>query len=119
MRNTTRNVLIGIGAAAAIGAAIALSSDSTLEKVENRMNRHKAKWFVKEKLHGNEKAMDVVDNLSDDEIRNLLNVVDKVTDLRGNVSNYSEQLKEATMEFKGMLADKKDDAMHAAEKMHK
>lgn len=114
MKGMTRNVLIGIGAAAAIGAAFALTSDSNLEKMENMMNRKKAKYFVKDKLHGNEKAMNVVNNLSDDEIKNLLNVVDKVTNLRGNMNHYSGQLKDATTEFTDMLGDKKDDAMDAA-----
>lgn len=112
MKNMTRNVLIGIGAAAAVGAAIALTSDKSLEKMENMVNRHKAKYFVKEKLHGNEKAMNVVNNLSDEEIRNLLSVVDKVTNLRGNMDHYSGQLK-------NMLMDKKEDAMDTIEKVKK
>lgn len=108
MKNTTRNILLGVGAAVAIGAAYMVTSDRAMEKAESMINRKRAKYFVKDKLHGNEKAMKVVENLSDDEIINLLNVVDKVSNLRGSVNDYTHQLKDATMEFTELLSDKKD-----------
>lgn len=108
MKNTTRNILLGVGAAVAIGAAYMVTSDRAMEKAESMINRKRAKYFVKDKLHGNEKAMKVVENLSDDEVINLLNVVDKVSNLRGSVNDYTHQLKDATMEFTELLSDKKD-----------
>lgn len=108
MKNSTRNLLIGLGTTVAVGAFILSSSDKTMAKLEACINRKKAKMFVKDKLKGNEKALDVVEKLSDDEITNLLKVVDKVTDLKGQVGTYSNHLKDATSEFKDMLMDKKD-----------
>ena len=111
MNNTKRNILIGVGAALVLGATVVLSSDSAVEKMENMINRQRAKHFVKEKLHGNEKAMDVVENIADDEVSNLLNVVDKVSNLRGQIGDYSDQLKDATTEFTDLLSDKAEDVV--------
>lgn len=116
MNNTTRNILVSVGAAAVIGAACLFSSDKAVEKMEKMINRKRAKHFVKDKLRGNEKAMSVVEKLSDDEVTNLLNVVDKVTDLRGQVGSYTDQLKDATMEFKDLLSDKTEDVVKKVKK---
>lgn len=99
----------------AVGAIILSASNNSMAKVEAYMNRQRAKNFVKDKLKGNEKALDVVEKLSDDEVINLLKVVDKVTDLKGQVGTYSDHLKEATNEFKEMLMDKKDKVMDKGE----
>ena len=97
MKNATRNLLMGLGAATAIGAAYMILSDSAMEKVENKINRKRAKKFVQKKLNGNPKAMKVVESLSDEELINLLSVVDKVSNIRGNISEYTDQLKDATV----------------------
>ncbi|WP_313469846.1 hypothetical protein [Carnobacterium sp.] len=115
MKKSTRNLLIGLGATMAVGAIILSASNNSMAKVEAYMNRQRAKNFVKDKLKGNEKALDVVEKLSDDEVVNLLKVVDKVTDLKGQVGTYSDHLKEATNEFKEMLMDKKDKVMDKGE----
>lgn len=104
MDNRTRNILIGVGTAFAIGVtAYFLSSDNAQQKTEAMMNRHKAKAFVKDKLKGNKKALSVVDQLSDGEINHLLSTVDRVSDLEGKISDYSDQLKNVSTDFKDML----------------
>ncbi|MCA9765639.1 MAG: hypothetical protein KC455_04385 [Carnobacterium sp.] len=115
MKRSTRNLLVGLGATLAIGAVILSSSDKNMARVEAYINRQKAKSFVKDKLKGNEKALDVVEKLSDEEVINLLKVVDKVSDLKGQVGNYTNHLKEATNEFKEMFVDKKEKATEKAE----
>ncbi|WP_034551438.1 hypothetical protein [Carnobacterium funditum] len=115
MKRSTRNLLVGLGATMAVGAVILSASDRTMLKIEAYMNRQKAKNFVKDKLKGNEKALDVVGNLSDEEVVNLLKVVDKVSDLKGQVGAYTGHLKDATNEFKDMFMDKKERATGKAE----
>jgi hypothetical protein len=115
MERSTRNLLVGLGTTLAIGAVILSSSDKNMARVEAYINRQKAKSFVKDKLKGNEKALDVVEKLSDEEVINLLKVVDKVSDLKGQVGSYTDHLKEATNEFKEMLMDKKEQATEKAE----
>ncbi|SEL01616.1 hypothetical protein SAMN04488700_0524 [Carnobacterium iners] len=115
MKRSARNLLVGLGATLAIGAVILSTSDRNMAKVEAYINRQKAKNFVKDTLKGNEKALDVVEKLSDEEVINLLKVVDKVSDLKGQVGSYTNHLKEATNEFKEMFVDKKEKATEKAE----
>lgn len=117
MKKSTRNLLIGLSATVAIGAVILSSSDKTMDKIEAIINRQKAKSFVKDKLNGNEKALNVVEKLSDEEVVNLLNVVDKVSDLKGQVGTYTDHLKDATNEFKEMFMDKKENVTDKAENL--
>lgn len=112
MKNSTKALLIGFGTVFAVGAIIVSSSNMAMEKIESKINRKRARYFVKEKLQGNEKAMSVVDDLSDMEVANLLSVVDKVSDLRGSVSSYGEHFKDTTNDFRGAIMDKKDDLKH-------
>jgi len=107
MNNRTKGILVGVGAAIAVGlTAYFLSSDDAQEKTEAMMNRHKAKSFVKDKLHGNKKAMSVVDQLSDEEVNHLLSTVNRVSDLEGKISDYSDQLKSVSTDFKDMVMAK-------------
>ena len=112
MKNSTKALLIGFGTVFAVGAIIVSSSNMAMEKIESKINRKRARYFVKEKLQGNEKAMSVVDDLSDMEVANLLSVVDKVSDLRGSVSSYGEHFKDTTNDFRDAIMDKKDDLKH-------
>lgn len=112
MKNSTKALLVGFGTIFAVGAVIVSSSSMAMEKLESKMNRKRARYFVKEKLKGNEKAMSVVDDLSDTEVANLLSVVDKVSDIRGNVSSYGDHLKETTNDFRDAFMDKKHDLQH-------
>lgn len=112
MKNSTKVLLIGFGTIFAVGAIIVSSSNMAMEKIESKMNRKRARYFVKDKLKGNENAMSVVDDLSDVEVANLLSVVDKVSDFKGSVSSYGEHLKDTTSDFKDAIMDKKDDLKH-------
>lgn len=112
MKNSTKALLIGFGTVFAVGAIVVSSSNMAMEKIESKINRKRARYFVKEKLKGNENAMSVVDDLSDMEVANLLSVVDKVSDLRGSVSSYGEHFKETTNDFKDAFMDKKHDLKH-------
>ena len=115
MQKSTRNLLICLGVTIAVGSVVLSASDKTMAKIEAAINRQKAKNFVKDKLKGNEKALDVVEKLSDEEIINLLKVVDKVSDLKGQVGTYTGHLKDATNEFKEMFKEKKDKVTDKAE----
>lgn len=119
MKNSTKGILFGIGATLAIGAVYLWKSEEALQKIEARINRQRAKHFVNDKLKGNDNALKVVENLSDEEVANLLSVVDKVTDLKGQVSEYGENLKDATTEFKELFLDKKDDVLDKADDLKK
>lgn len=112
MKNSTKALLIGFGTVFAVGTIVVSSSNMAMEKIESKINRKRARYFVKEKLKGNENAMSVIDDLSDMEVANLLSVVDKVSDLRGNVSSYGDHLKDTTSDFRGAIMDKKDDWKH-------
>ncbi|WP_035054684.1 hypothetical protein [Carnobacterium pleistocenium] len=112
MKDSTKALLVGVGTIFAVGAVIVASSNMAMEKLESKINRKRARYFVKEKLKGNEKAMSVVDDLSDMEVANLLNVVDKVSDLKGNVSSYGNHFKETTHDFKDAFMDKKHSLQH-------
>ena len=115
MKKSTRNLLIGLSATVEIGEVILSSYNKTMDKKEEIINRQKAKSFVKDKLNGNEKALNVVEKLSDEEVVNLLNVVDKVSDLKGQVGTYTDHLKDATNEFKEMFMDKKENVADKAD----
>lgn len=112
MKNSTKALLIGVGTVVAVGAIIVSSSNMAMEKIESKINRKRARYFVKEKLKGNEKAMTVVDDLSDMEVANLLSVVDKVSDLRGSVSSYGDHFKDTTSDFRDAFMEKKQDWKH-------
>ncbi|AGY80899.1 hypothetical protein [Carnobacterium inhibens] len=112
MKNSTKALLIGFGTLFTVGAIVVSSSNMAMEKIESKMNRKRARYFVKDKLKGNENAMSVIDDLSDMEVANLLGVVDKVSDLRGSMSSYGEHLKDTTHDFKETLMDKKSDLKH-------
>lgn len=110
MDNKTRNIVLGLGTAVAVGAVTYLiSSDAAQDKLEAVINRQRAKHFVKDTLKGNKKAMSVIDNLSDAEISNLLKTVDKVDSLQEKVGDYSDQIKDVTTDLKDMFVSKTKD----------
>lgn len=111
--DTTRNILIGVGTAVAVGAlAFLFTSEEAQTKTKAVVNRQKAKYYVKDKLNGNEKATQVVKNLSDEEVNTLLGTVDKVKDLE-------DKLSDVTSDFKNFVSDKTKDTKKAIKKATK
>ena len=108
MKNATKGLLIGLGATVVVGTIIVSSSEKAVKKIESFMNRKRAKDFIKEKLNGNNDALEVVDHLSDEEITILLQIVDKVNSLKGRINVYGDNLKDAAEEFKSTLHGYKD-----------
>ncbi|SEL35626.1 hypothetical protein SAMN04488114_1598, partial [Carnobacterium iners] len=89
MERSSRNLLVGLGAAVVVGSVVLSISNKAMAKIEVSANRQKAKNFVKDRLKGNKKALDVVEKLSDEQITNLSKVVDKVSDLKGRVGPHT------------------------------
>lgn len=108
-----KNILIGVGVAFLLGLITLLfTSDSAKTKTKSAVNRHKAKYYVGNKFHGNKKAKNVVNKLSDDEVNTLLGTVDKVNDLEGKFSDMTEDLKD-------FMHDKKKETKKAMKKFKK
>ena len=101
MDKQEKNVLFGLLGALVIGVITYLvSSEAAQEKVETVINRQRAKHFVKDKLKGNQRALDKIDKMSNSEINSLLNNVDKMSDLESKLEDYSDELKNATKNLK-------------------
>ncbi len=83
----------------------AVVSDKVLTKVRYASNRWKIKKFVSDKFDGNETLLGVVDNLSDKDINNVMNVVKKVKKGKKQVSVYGNNVKETTETVKEKLQD--------------
>ena len=65
---TSTKVTIGLSIAAAASVATAVVvSGKVIEKIHHIGNRTKVKKFVYDKFDGNEKVLDVVDHLSDND----------------------------------------------------
>ncbi|SEL30364.1 hypothetical protein SAMN04488700_0585 [Carnobacterium iners] len=107
MERSSRNLLVGLGAAVVVGSVVLSISNKAMAKIEVSANRQKAKNFVKDRLKGNKKALDVVEKLSDEQITNLSKVVDKVSDLKGRVGPHTSHLKKVTNKFKDKVKGKK------------
>lgn len=108
--STTRTVLIGIGAAAAVGVGVLayfLSSNDAQEKAKSRVNRERAKLFVGNKIGNSDKATSLVDQLSDSEVNNFMSSVNETDELENKLSdtasNVSDFFDKKTKEAKKML----------------
>ncbi|EKU93342.1 Uncharacterised protein [Alloiococcus otitis] len=85
-----KGILIGLGAAAAVGLgvfAIFLSSEEVQEKSKALVNRQRAKYLVRTKLDGNDKVLKAVDKLDDSSVNNLLSTFDSVNDLEDQLED--------------------------------
>lgn len=79
-----KGILIGLGAAAAVGLGVfayIMSSEEAQEKSKALVNRQRAKHLVRSKLDGNDKVLKAVDKLDDSSINNLLSTFDSASDL--------------------------------------
>ena len=101
---TSSKVTIGLSIAAIAGITTAVVvSDKVFNKVRFACNRHKVKKFVDDKFNGNEKLLDVVDGLSDNELDSLLGVMKKVNEGRNkigdNIKDSTEHVKDKLTSF--------------------
>lgn len=103
---TSTKVSIGVGLVAVAGVATAaVVSDKLVTKIRYVSNRFKVKKFVADKFDGNESLLSVVDELSDQDIDNVMKVLKKVKLGKKQVSVYGENVKEATENVKDKLQD--------------
>jgi len=101
---TSSKVTVGLSIAAIAGITTAVVvSDKVFNKVRFACNRHKVKKFVDDKFNGNEKLLDVVDGLSDNELDSLLGVMKKVNEGRNKISVYGDNIKDSTEHVKDKL----------------
>lgn len=90
---TRYKILIGVGVTAAVGATTAfIGSKAVIDKVSRYRKRLAVKSFVKDKLHGNQKALELVDQLSDADVNNLLTAADRLTQLKDKLGEHADNL---------------------------
>lgn len=103
MRTTTK-VSIGLSIAAIAGISVAvILSDKIVQKAQNISNRCKARRFVEDKFGGNEKVMDIVDSLSDEDLQSVVKVAGKLKKGRKRMRSYSDSFKDTTSDMKDKL----------------
>ncbi|QFP78999.1 hypothetical protein [Latilactobacillus graminis] len=92
---TRYKILIGVGLTTAIGATTAfVGSKAIIDKVSRYRKRLAVKSFVKDKLHGNQKALELVDQLSDTDVNNLLSTADQLNHLKDKLGAHTDNLPE-------------------------
>ncbi|MGO2696858.1 MAG: hypothetical protein ACTIJA_08265 [Bavariicoccus seileri] len=98
MVDKKKALIIGLGATLIIGAAAAIiaSDEEKRESVSAFINRQKVKCFVKDKLNGNEKALNAVDELSDADVNRLVAIVEKTGDWKENFLEAFSEVKDKT-----------------------
>ncbi len=99
MKTSTKIGLgLSIATVAGIYAAVSLS-EKVIEKLEHETTRYKTKKVVNQKFNGNEKLLDIVDNLSDSELDSLGQIAKDVKNGREKVSGLGEKIKKSTEKF--------------------
>ncbi|KAF1302956.1 MULTISPECIES: hypothetical protein [Enterococcus] len=94
---TSTKVTIGLSIAAVAGiTTVAVVSDKLVNKLKRSTDRRKVRKFVDDKFHGNERLLDVVDNLTDEDLDSLMNIMHKIKDSRKQISVYGENVKDTT-----------------------
>ncbi len=100
MKSSTK-IIIGIGIATTASAAVAvILSEKAVKKFGHAKKRCLLKKFVHTKLDGNEKILDVVNEMSDEDVDVIVRFMDKVKDGRKKISVYGDTAKEATEKIK-------------------
>ncbi|KRN31391.1 hypothetical protein [Lactobacillus selangorensis] len=104
---TSQKVMIGLGITTALGATgVYFATRSIVAKVQKRQKRQKVRRFVDEKFHGNDKALALVDQLSDEDVDHLLNFSDHLSDLWDQISGYSSNLQDLASDLRDQAIDK-------------
>ncbi|RLK62765.1 hypothetical protein D3H64_08205 [Atopobacter sp. AH10] len=111
MLDKKKALALAIGSSVIIGvlAALIAADEEKRESVAAYINRKKVKFFVREKLNGNEKAMAIVDRLSDEDIQRLMNLLENSKDWKESFLAHLDQVKDNVDQVK-------DKAMRLARK---
>lgn len=111
MKKSTK-VKIGVGVIFAASTATAVViSGQLIEKARHATNRHKVKRFVNDKFDGSETLLLIVDKLSDDDLDNMMNILDKIKSGKKRVSVYGDSIKDTTEDLRSKLMDFVDKVM--------
>lgn len=103
MRTSTK-ITIGLSIAAVAGiSAAVMASGKVIEKLHHTSNRCKARKFVEKKFGGNEKVMDIVDKLSDEDLESVMNVAGKLKQSKEKIHDYGDSVKDTTSDLKDKL----------------
>ncbi|MFV0559060.1 MAG: hypothetical protein ACK5MW_10605 [Enterococcus sp.] len=101
---TSTKVSIGLSVAAVAGiTTLAIVSDSLVSKMKYSNERRKIKRFVEEKFDGNEKLLDVIDSLTNQDLDSLMHLMDKIKDGKKQISVYGNSVKDSTDDLKKKL----------------
>ncbi|WP_025730163.1 hypothetical protein [Atopobacter phocae] len=118
--STKKALWVSLGAATVIGVAayFIANDEESRESIASFINRQKVKFFVREKLNGNNKAMELVDKLSDDDINRLMKVLETSKDWKESIVNTLDDVKNKSIgvKEKAMGEDWLDKAVKVAEK---
>ena len=101
---TSTKVTIGLTVAAAASVATTvIVSGKVIEKIHHLTTRSKVKKFVNDKFDGNEKLLDIVDHLSDNDLDSLMGILKKIKSGKKKISVYGDSLKGSTEDVKARL----------------
>lgn len=103
MKKSTKVAIgLSVAAAASITAGVVIS-EQVIEKVKQASNRCKVKHFINDKFSGNEKLLNVVDTMSDDEVETVLNIIDKLKHEKNRIIVRGESFKDTADDLKERL----------------
>ena len=101
---TSTKVTIGLTVAAAASVATTvIVSGKVIEKIHHLTTRSKVKKSVNDKFDGNEKLLDIVDHLSDNDLDSLMGILKKIKSGKKKISVYGDSLKGSTEDVKDRL----------------
>ena len=104
LMKTSTKVTIGLTVAAAASVATTvIVSGKVIEKIHHLTTRSKVKKFVNDKFDGNEKLLDIVDHLSDNDLDSLVGILKKIKSGKKKISVYGDSLKGSTEDVKDRL----------------
>lgn len=91
---TSTKIGIGFSVATIAGVYAAVTfSEKIMEKIEHEATRYKTKKIVNDKFGGNEKLLDIVEDLSDKELDSISLVAKEIKESRNKVSDFGEKVK--------------------------
>lgn len=102
--STKTTIAIGVATIATVTATV-IASEKIAEKMHHCINRKKARYFVQKKFNGNEKLMNVVDNLSDKDLDSVMKVAKKVKEGQVKVAGTKKEFKANAEELKAKVND--------------